>query len=599
MKARISSVLAGGLCCGAVLYGLPLAWMHLRLNHLTSSWDGAVVYLFFLALYGLAMAVACVAVALVLEGLARLRKREAPRPRAALLWGFLGFNLLFWELSTLYGRTYEETPFGTLDGLGSMMAFLLGAALVVALLVAVASWIFFRGVEGLQRKGMLRLGVGGILIAGLVAHLVAPKMLHRTSLASSTEEAGEQEITVEDTGLKVVLVGLDGADWRVMDPLLEAGRLPAFEALMKEGASGPLETIPDANSAVIWASMYSGRTPGVHTLHDFYRIELPGLKSGGLYPVHRTIFKELADLLDPIGLVRRTLVTRYALKAVPLWEILDSAGLTIGVVDGYLYSFPAFRPTVEGSTFLAYGADSYARSLSTRGSADLELFVQPKELFREVRDNLDGKDFEWQSKTLLQLLREREQPRFVNLYTHEPDSVQHQTWKWYEPEWYPGHGEDARQAAAIPEAHEGFDTFLGELRELVGPETVIVVASDHGHVPTFVHKLHTQHRHGPPGILLMAGGPVRGGVRLGEGGQEEATVYDLFPTLLYLLGLPVPEDGTGKVLLDVLDPAFVAQHPVRSIPSYDFLSPAAGSNLDLDDDRNRQELEKLKSLGYI
>ena len=594
MKDRISTaldgVLAGGFWYGAALYGLPLAWLHLRLNELSSSWDGAVVLFFFLALYGLVTMAACVAVAVLLEGVARLRKGHPPRPRRVLFWGFLGFNLMFWELRLLYGRTYEETPFGSLDSLGSMVAFLLGAALLVAALVAAASWLLFRGLEGLRRGGRLKLALGGVLAGGLIAHVVAPRVGH----GLSSESSAASRVTVEDTGVNVVLVGLDGADWRVIRPMVHAGRLPAFEALMKEGASGPLESISDANSAVIWASMFSGQTPEVHALHDFYRIELPAMTSPGLYPVHRTFFKEFADLLDGVGLVRRTLVTRYALQAVPLWEILDHAGISIGVVDGYLYSFPAFKPVVEESVFLAYGADAYARELGRRGAGDLELFVQPKDLFRQVRDNLDGADFEWQSNTLLQLLKEREQPRFVNLYTHEPDSVQHQTWKWYEPWWYFGSAEDPQKATAIPQAHEDFDAFLGELRRQVGPETVIVVASDHGHVPTFVHKLYTQHRHGPPGILLMAGGPVRA-----EADLAGACVYDLVPTLLYLLGLPVPEDGAGQVLLDALDPAFVAQHPVRTVPTYEFLSPAVDPGLGLDDERNRQELEKLKSLGYI
>ena len=191
-------------------------------------------------------------------------------------------------------------------------------------------------------------------------------------------------------------------------------------------------------------------------------------------------------------------------------------------------------------------------------------------------------------------MAERERPRFVNLYTHEPDTIQHQLWKWYQPEMYPGNPDDPEKAAVIPRMHEDFDVFLGKLREAVGPDTVIVVASDHGHVPTFVHKLHTQHRHGPPGVLLMAGGPVRAGVEL-----TRAHVADLTPTLLYLLGLPVPDDASGEVLLDALDPAFVSANPLRTIPTYDFLGLGADDGPGLDADRNEQELEKLKSLGYI
>ena len=91
----------------------------------------------------------------------------------------------------------------------------------------------------------------------------------------------------------------------------------------------------------------------------------------------------------------------------------------------------------------------------------------------------------------------------------------------------------------------------------------MIVASDHGHSPTIVHSLYTQHRHGPPGILLMRGGPVKRGLAL-----QGASVYDVYPTVLYLLGLPVPQDAAGKVLVDALDPGFVRLHPVRTVPTY-------------------------------
>ena len=126
---------------------------------------------------------------------------------------------------------------------------------------------------------------------------------------------------------------------------------------------------------------------------------------------------------------------------------------------------------------------------------------------------------------------------------------------------------------------------------------MVVVASDHGHAPTLLHggRYYSQHRHGPPGILLLAGGPVRPGLTL-----HGAHVYDLYPTLLYLLGLPVPQDAAGKVLRDALDPAFVRAHPVRTIPTYEVLGPPPGlPGVSRGSDLDQQEIEKLRSLGYL
>ena len=475
---------------------------------------------------------------------------------------------------------------------------LIAAGVFLASLLIVYLW------RRLAGKGRLRVAAGGLLVLGLATSALAPLVLRAGGAGAAADSAGEgagvevkDRLAPRDTGVQVVFVGLDGADWRVLDPMMAAGELPAFRGLVKQGVKASLATLPDANSAVIWATMFSGAVREKHGVEDFYRIELPGLSTDGLFPVHRTFFKELTDLVEPVGLLRRTLVTRYSHGAVPWWEVVDRAGLPIGVVDGYLMSFPAYRPETEGSYFISYGADAFTANLAQRGAQDVELFLQPPELFRELRDSLEaGPDFVWQSRALAQVLAEKPHPRLVTFYTHEPDSVQHQTWKWFEPQWYFGVSAAAiaERGDEIPSIHRDFDAFLADLRAAVGPETVIIVASDHGHSPTFVHKLYTQHRHGPPGILLMEGGPLRRGVEL-----EDADVYDLFPTLLHLLGLPIPEDQPGRVLEEALDPAFLERFPVRTLPSFDFLDPGLTGSGGLDRERNRQELEKLKSLGYI
>jgi arylsulfatase A-like enzyme len=142
----------------------------------------------------------------------------------------------------------------------------------------------------------------------------------------------------------------------------------------------------------------------------------------------------------------------------------------------------------------------------------------------------------------------------------------------------------------------GFDAFLGKLLQRLDPGTVLIVASDHGHAPTILHQdFFTQHRHGPPGILLMMGGPVKPGTVI-----QGAHILDLYPTMLYLLGLPVPQDVTGKVRLDALDPEFVRQHPVRTVPTLETLGPAAGlPGGRRESGQDERELDKLRSLGYI
>jgi Type I phosphodiesterase / nucleotide pyrophosphatase len=576
----------GGFLYGALLYGAVLSLVHIVHNHLGSTRDALIAYAGFILLYGLWGAAFFVLASLVVLPFSH----PEAQGRRGLWLGLLAFNLFFWEVFVLYGLTYDQAPLHP-TGKWGMAGVLLLLALPIGLGVAVASWLLFRLFASLRYVGMGLMAVA-LLVIGIAVHAAAPLYAGGGKPARKPKGA-PPAIPVAETGLKVIFVGFDGADWRVARPMMARGELPTFSRIVKEGTTGPLESIHDSNSAVIWASIYTGMTPERHGVLDFYQIAFPGMKSKGLYPVHRTYFKELSDLVASSGLTSQIPVDRFSLSAPPFWEIADRAGLSTGVVDGYFYSFPAPRPSKPESWFLSYGLDEMAE----RPSPQVPLFVQPPSLFREMRDFLKGGDFNWQSAVLLKLLKERPQPRFVNFYTHQPDSDQHWFWKWYEPEKFFGVRERdvAAKGGIIPGIYRGFDGFLARLLAAAGPDTVVIIASDHGHSPTIVHSLYTQHRHGPPGILLMRGGPVKRGLEV-----RDASVFDLYPTVLYLLGLPVPQDAAGKVLTGALDPGFVRLHPVRTIPTYRSLglSPSL-PGASRDGSMNREEIEKLKSLGYI
>jgi hypothetical protein len=577
----------GGFLYGALLYGGVLSLVHVVHNHLGSARDALIVYAGFLLLYGLWSAAFFALASLAAVPFSR---PEAQGRRGAWL-GLLVFNLFFWEIFFLYGLTYDQAPFHPVSKWG-MAGVLLLLALPIALGAVLGSWLLLRLFGALRRAG-LKAAALGLLGLGIAVHAAAP--LYAGGGEPPLVPGGPAPaIPVADTGLKVILAGFDGADWRVIRPLMAKGELPTFAAIVREGATGPLESIHDSNSAVIWASIYTGMTPERHGALDFYQIAFPGMESKGIYPVHRTYFKELSDLVSPLGLTSQIPVDRFSIAAPPVWEVADRAGLSTGVVDGYFYSFPALRPSRPESWFFSYGLDEMAERAS---STQVPLFVQPPSLFRSFRDFLKGGDFHWQSETLLKLLAERPHPRFVNFYSHQPDSDQHWFWKWYQPDlFFRVKAKDvAEKGGIIPGIYRDFDGFLARLLAEAGPDTVVLIASDHGHSPTIVHNLYTQHRHGPPGILLMQGGPVRRGLAV-----EGASVFDLYPTALYLLGLPVPRDAAGKVLTGALDPEFVHRHPVRTVPTYrDLGLPPNLPGAQRDGTQNREEIEKLKSLGYI
>jgi hypothetical protein len=118
---------------------------------------------------------------------------------------------------------------------------------------------------------------------------------------------------------------------------------------------------------------------------------------------------------------------------------------------------------------------------------------------------------------------------------------------------------------------------------------VLVVVSGHGLAPTPLWRrlvgaltgtgVGAATHGGPPdGVLLVVGEGIRPGAT-----PTRASVLDVAPTLLYLLGLPVARDMEGRVLTEILEPEFARLNPVTFIPSYESLAvaPAApGAPLD-------------------
>jgi arylsulfatase A-like enzyme len=121
---------------------------------------------------------------------------------------------------------------------------------------------------------------------------------------------------------------------------------------------------------------------------------------------------------------------------------------------------------------------------------------------------------------------------------------------------------------------------------LVPDDAVFVIMSDHG----FDFRMY-EHDNGPPGVLIV-GGP---GIRPGQ--FENASVYDVAPTLLRLMDLPVAEDMQGKPLEIGLPGSVLSHEPVRVAThgaAAESLSPEQVSKEELD-----RLKEQLRALGYV
>src|SRR5215475_5327245 len=113
---------------------------------------------------------------------------------------------------------------------------------------------------------------------------------------------------------KVLLIGWDSADWKIIDPLLEAGKMPALERLINEGVMGNIETLVPAVSPILWNSIATGKLAQKHGILGFVE---PVPEGTGIRPV-----------------------TSTSRKCKAIWNILTQAGFRSNVV-GWFASHPA------------------------------------------------------------------------------------------------------------------------------------------------------------------------------------------------------------------------------------------------------------------
>src|SRR5271168_4584719 len=113
---------------------------------------------------------------------------------------------------------------------------------------------------------------------------------------------------------KVLFIGWDAADWKVIGPLLAAGKMPNVQKLVETGATGQISTLHPPLSPLLWTSIATGKRPFKHGIHGFSEPTADGL---GLQPV-----------------------TNLSRRCKAVWNILNQNDLR-SIVIGWWPSHPA------------------------------------------------------------------------------------------------------------------------------------------------------------------------------------------------------------------------------------------------------------------
>ncbi len=428
-------------------------------------------------------------------------------------------------------------------------------------------------------------------------------------LAGVSGAAGPAE-TASVGARNLLVIGFDGADWDIVDPLIARGAMPQLGRLVREGTRARLRSIVPMLSPVIWTSIATGMGPAKHGIVDF----LARSSKGDLVPVTSTL--------------RRT---------PALWNILSDGGVPVAVtawwatwpaepVDGFMVTdrvaYQLFKDVIRSDAAGGAG-ESHGKSWPEAlfeeirpkivlpgavSDADLAPFVDIHALGAQDADDLERLQ---SLKTAIASTRtyeaigtdliRRRRSGFHAIYNESTDTIAHLFMAFHPPA--PA-GTDPRRAAAfsraVDAAYREADAMLGRVLAAAGPGWNVVVLSDHG----FRHgdnRPTTDPRvgHGPAadwhdrfGILVLYGPDVRRGATVAD-----ASVLDIAPTILALYGMPVAEDMDGKPLEDALEPSFLRAHPARRIPTYQH-----GTRQIVEVEPSSQDadlVEKLRSLGYV
>lgn len=410
---------------------------------------------------------------------------------------------------------------------------------------------------------------------------------------------------------RVMWIGWDAADWEFIDPLLEAGRMPHLARMIAGGVRGNISTLSPILSPMLWNSIATGKLGDKHQILGF--VEPDG--KGGLRSVSST-----------------------SRQCKAIWNILSQRGLTSSVVNWFA-SHPPEK--IRGAVV----TDRYRKSATTD---DVRQPFQPSCVhpprLAEVAGQLQVVPADLDAQQLLHFvpklgeidldhdLRPRHIARYlaetVNIHNMATYLAEHEPWDflavYYDMIDHLGHGfmefHPPKMAHTKPEAHDRYqhvmtatylfhDMMLGRLLELAGPEAHVILLSDHGfhsggqrprlwpdpeHPDRLVGSgLDTLAWHRQQGIVVIHGPGVK---------KDElvfgASLLDVMPTTLAMLGLPIADDLDGKPLLQI----FERPPKVERIDSYE--PPADGDGVyrgeETEDPYAAQEsLQHLVDLGYI
>jgi Flp pilus assembly protein TadD len=428
----------------------------------------------------------------------------------------------------------------------------------------------------------------------------------RTATNESVPEVAGKTIP----GRKVIFVGLDGADWTLLDQYMAKGTMPVLAGLVGEGTRGTLTTIHPPLSPLIWTTMMTGVSPLEHRVLDFLRVNR--------------------------GSRQREPITSDERKVPAIWNMATYAGKRVGalgmwatypaepvnglLVSDRLFTFLYGEKSPPPGIVFPPGQEAWAREGLTRAeqsvafpalkaylpwlteqdyqkaAASTDPFSHPVSALRRIlveTQVYDGLARDWAI---------REKPDLLIVYVQGTDSIGHVFAPFAPPRQPSISAEDYEKYNGVPERYfASIDRLLGEYRKLAEQTgSVLMLASDHGFTwtegrPTRLSSFAnaTAARwHTNRGMYLLWGP----GIERSTDPAREGSVQQVCSTLMALLGLPAAKEVMGPPLPGADRPsAQQADYKAHYIPVTPIATSASQASAKMDE----EALARLRALGYI
>lgn len=412
---------------------------------------------------------------------------------------------------------------------------------------------------------------------------------------------------------KVLLIGWDAADWKVITPLIDAGKMPNLARFVESGVMGNMATLQPCLSPMLWSSIATGKRPYKHGVHGFSE---PDPVTGGIRPV-TNLSRKTKAIWNMLNQEEKNTIT------IGWWPSNPAEPLSKGVMVSNDYQ------QAHGST---YDPEKWPLKPGTIHPERLiphlkDLRFHPAELMEDDlrpflpgiegmgREDLDkvGKDPRVGSLSKIiadctsihsaaTALMQNEPWDLMCVYYDAIDHFGHAFMRYHPPQRPQVSDWDFKVFSYCVEAgYRYHDAMLGTLLALAGEDTTVILMSDHGFHPDDLRVSNIPREPAGPaaehrqfGIFAAKGPGIRKDERI-----YGANLLDICPTLLHLFGLPVGEDMDGKVLLDLYE-----ERPaeVQRIPSWDQRAGDHGMHppdKQISAEDSKAALDQLVALGYI